>query len=61
VDFFVSHRPVLFNVLTATSNEAALIVTTLLDSLKVTPPVICDVRPTASLWAGKKPSFSRTR
>ena len=51
----------LFSVLTATLNEAAVMVTPSLDSVRVAPPVMDDVRPTASLWAGRKASFSRTR
>lgn len=47
--------------LTATSNEAAFIAIAPLDSLSVAAPVIDEVRPTASLCAGRNASFSRTR
>ena len=51
----------LLSLSTSTVNAAALAVTTWPDWAKVAVPVMADVRPTASLSAGRNPSFSRTR
>jgi len=51
----------LLSVLTATSNTAEVIEIVPWDSVSAALPVIDEVRPTASLCAGRNPSFSRTR
>jgi hypothetical protein len=51
----------LLSVLTAASNEAAVIVKLPLALVTIAAPVTSEVRPTASLSAGRKASFSRTR
>src|SRR5260370_38422441 len=51
----------LFSVFTATLNDADATVTPPPDRASVASPVIDDVRPTASLWAGRNASCSRTR
>src|ERR1022692_2572894 len=49
----------LVSLLTSTVNEAALTVSTWPAWVNVAVPVIAEVRPTASLSAGRNPSFSR--
>ena len=47
--------------LTSTLKDAAVTFTVLPDSVSAAAPVMADVRPTASLCAGRNASFSRTR